>query len=634
MSATSSGEPDLWREAGLAGVAALVLFAAAAVCAHRVPLWIPGVAVAAVGVMATLVTLHRVGEAGWVALYALSAALSALGWVLYALVTTPWSWPAVMSLLVLVIVLGGLYPVARGSHRAKAAAARRQAEYERAMAQARKWPDLLAGLGFKGISLADSAETRAGHTHLLRLPLSGKVTLAALAKAAERIEIAAKLRRGSVRFEAAPGDLAHEVLMHVAEKDILALEVPFPGDLGNLTVNRPFPVGVHEDGQVAEVLFREVAALIIGLRGSGKSNLMNVLIAQLARCVDTVIFMIDNKGGRTARPWLQPWIDERSGRPVIDWVATTREESELMLRTVLDGIKARAESMAGGEKVIPSPRIPAVVLLVEEMAIIFGMGTGPRTSLEGTTNTTLSGLGTEIVRLGRSEAIDPVGIAQRGTVTTIGSGDMKSQFGLRFGLGVATEADARLIFPDDTIAASVLPKLKHQGAGIVGGRDSRPAPVKFYRLTPDRIYEIAEECGNRRPAPDPDLEDAFGDAYRTRWSRQARLLRAGAKVVALPTADPPGSGGDDDVFRAIVEGEFGGDEEVHPSRARMLEFLRKRGVQGATRDLLYRTLKEEGLEVRPETLSRWLAAEERDGHVHRASHGRWKYGPGSGQATG
>ena len=136
--------------------------------------------------------------------------------------------------------------------------------------------------------------------------------------------------------------------MHVAEKDILALTVPYPGDLSDLTVNRPFRIGTYEDGSVCEILYREVKILLIGITGSGKSNLLNVLIAQLGRCVDTVIFMIDQKGGRAALPWIQPWLEGKTPRPVIDWVATNRDESERMLDALLRGIDARAHSGAGG----------------------------------------------------------------------------------------------------------------------------------------------------------------------------------------------------------------------------------------------------------------------------------------------
>ncbi len=481
----------------LASLIAGVVYAAGwiiYVTAARV--WLTGVIAAVAAAAAVIPVLARTGP-GAAAGYTLACALAAGGWLIYAAVASPGTWIAITAAAVLTAALGLLHPAVRRHQRYLAEEARRRAEEERRKADARRWPDLLDGLGHPGIAFRGQAETRSGQTIRLGLPANGKVRYGTLAEAAERIEIAARLRRGAVRVER--GGRADEVFLHVSERDVLAESIPLPGDSQPLTVNRPLPVGLHEDGTACTITLREVAALIVGLRGSGKSNLINVLIAQLSRCADTVIFMIDLKGGRTALPWLRPWLDGRATRPVIDWVATTREEAERMLRAVLRGIDARAHSGAGGEKITPSPVLPAVILIVEEVAVIFGMNSGPRTSLEGTTNATLAGLGAQVTQLGRSEAIDPVLVTQRGAVTMIGSADLKSQCALRIGLGVATEADARLVIPDDLHIAADLARLAHPGSGIVQSRDGRPVPVKFYRLDHDRIAGIAERSG--RPAP-------------------------------------------------------------------------------------------------------------------------------------
>jgi hypothetical protein len=415
----------------------------------------------------------------------------------------------------------------------------------------------------------------------------------------------------------------------VAERDVLAETIPFPHDAQPLTVNRPLPVGLHEDGTVCTVTLREVAALIVGLRGSGKSNLINILIAQLSRCADTMIFMIDLKGGRTALPWLRPWLEGRAARPVIDWVATTRDEAERMLRAVLRGIDARAHSGAGGEKITPSPELPAVILIVEEVAVIFGMNSGPRTSLEGTTNATLAGLGTQVTQLGRSEAIDPVLVTQRGAVTMIGSGDLKSQCALRIGLGVATESDARLIIPDDLHIAADLARLVHPGSGIVQSRDGRPVPVKFYRLDHDRIADIAQRSAPARPPADPVLAAALGADYGQRWSveRAGHLRRAGGLTNGdLSAPSPPQvpvlAGQTYREFAQIAAGL--GNGGAAPARKRMLEILGGTGVMGATPARLLAMLEGEGIAPARQSLDCWLEEEERAGRVQRASHGRWK----------
>ncbi len=113
-----------------------------------------------------------------------------------------------------------------------------------------------------------------------------------------------------------------------------------------------------------------------------------------------------------------------------------------------------------------------------------------------------------------------------------GSADLKSQCALRIGLGVASEADARLIIPDDVQIAADLARLRHPGTGIVQqGKNGRVLPVKFYRIEHEMISQIAERYGRVRPGPDKVLEEALGEDYRTRWSpgRIARIPGVGSR---------------------------------------------------------------------------------------------------------
>ena len=125
-----------------------------------------------------------------------------------------------------------------------------------------------------------------------------------------------------------------------------------------LSIDNPIPIGVYEDGQVCSVTLREMATLIVGLRGSGKSNLLNVLLAQLARCADVLIFAIDLKGGRMAAPWIEPWLDHRTPRPVVDWLATDREEAERMLRALLRAGRPGPGRAAAARRSRPRPVSP------------------------------------------------------------------------------------------------------------------------------------------------------------------------------------------------------------------------------------------------------------------------------------
>ena len=635
--------------AGLAGLAPLAI----AVC---------GLALAVGLVLIALLTAKSLP----ISAYGSACAVVAAGWLAYAALAGRWSWPPAVALLVAAVILIPVYPRLRSRQQQEAERARLAAEAEAAARAQRKWPDLLARIGHKGIRWAGQEPTMAGYLVHLRLPGSGQVTYSALAPATEKLEVAARLRHGSLRFER--GTQAHEVILHVAERDVLAETVTLPAEAGALSITRPIPVGLFEDGQVCALTLREVATLIVGLRGSGKSNLLNVLLAQLARCPDVLVFAIDLKGGRMAAPWIEPWLAGRTSRPVVDWLATDREEAARMLRALERAVQARSRSGSGGEKISPSPRQPAVLLVCDEIAVILGVGTGgPRSSLDGVTNTALARLATQLVMTGRSEAIDLIMATQRGTPTMIGSADLKSQCALRIGLGVASRNDAQLIIPDDAQIATDLARLGHPGTGIVQqGKNGRVLPVKFYRIEHEMISGIAERSGHLRPGPDKLLEEALGEDYRTRWSpaRIARIPGVGTRplvpalaggqqlipieapprpeaVPAAPAqarpspadpdpaapdpADPasPPSGRAQERFAELTASAA--RDAGHPARQRMAALLRSAGVRGITVRGIAEQLAAGGYDVGHQTIQRWLMEEFAAGRVDHASYGRWKW---------
>ena len=194
---------------------------------------------------------------------------------------------------------------------------------------------------------------------------------------------------------------------------------------------------------------------------------------------------------------------------------------------------------------------------------------------------------------------------QRGTVTMTGSADLKSQCALRIGLGVASEADARLIIPDDVRIAADLARLRYPGTGIVQmGKQGRVLPVKFYRIEYDEIGQIAERYGHIRPAPDRLLADALGEDYASRWRRAASI-----PGVARRAMGPAGAPAD----------------QGHPDRRRATGMLRSAGVKGMTVRAIAEQLAAAGRPVAHQTVQRWLTEEAAAGRVENASYGRWKW---------
>jgi S-DNA-T family DNA segregation ATPase FtsK/SpoIIIE len=529
-SAWTGREEAIGFGAGIFAVLALAISAGHGLAVPRWP-WVAGVGVVALA--SCIVARIKAGATSLALWWAVVAVLSGgwLGWARFTdiKVVAPW-----LLLVVGVVALACWLPMVRKrEYRLAEEAAQLAAERER-QAHRNRWPRLLERIGHPGVQLVRQDETESGYVLVLRLAGTGHVTINKLRNDVERLEVAADVRRGSLHFE--EGATARDVLLYVSTRDFLADTIPYVDDGELLSIQNPIPVGRYEDGTVCELTLREVAVLIVGLRGSGKSTLLNVLLAQLVRCVDVLVFCIDMKY-RLVMPWVSGYLEDERNGMAVDWAATDRHEAELMLRAFVRGIEARAAAGVG-EKIEPDPHQPAVFLVIDEIASIFGVGTGPRSSFEGTTNTTLAGIGTDAVRLGRSEAMDLIAASQRGTVTMLGTGDFKSQFPLRIGLRVQNEAEAQAVIPDDQHAAKILASLRHEGTGLVQERDGRNMRVKFFRITPQQVSEIARKYGPMKPGPEDVLAHALGEEYETRWDR-FRTTRKAAVRASRPAPDVP-----------------------------------------------------------------------------------------------
>jgi hypothetical protein len=525
-----------------------------------------------------------------------------------------------------------------------------------------KFEDLLAEVlpEMKGdrVRVVHLEETVAGRVVRLQLPRSGGVTITTLADTARKIEVMLQAQEGAVGFEL--GDHSGDVIMRIRERDGLRDAATLTPELRARTINEPLVMGRQEDGSWLKILFREMHALVVGTTGSGKSNWINVLIAQLASCNDTVIWMIDMKNGRAAKPWFQAWEDGRADAPPIDWVATTREEAWLMMEAVLMAAHVRSKSGIGGNKIIPTPALPEICLLVDETAIIFGAERGTRSELgeDAHTNVQFIRKEEEVLQTGRSEAVVGIFATQRGTNSMAGSGDSKANLTTRVALKPATRDELQYVIPDvPSLAAKQLAYLcQTAGVGLVAQGASVSGITKFLhhdhiegRCGTDHarphcapecpVYRSAVDVGNVRPSLDPMTAGALGEAYANRWRRAAEggVVRVPLAVLQGGRSQRVGIEG----FDEIVSGVRDPERDLHPDRIRYREYLASRGVMGASPKLIWEHLEEQAIAdgrepqengshtVTRECLQRWMREDEGDGIVHNPDMGRWRSGPGS-----
>lgn len=407
-------------------------------------------------------------------------------------------------------------------------------------------PAVLANCGFRGIKGGPVERFEAGRMQKLTLPANGSVTFRSLHAATEKVSIALRAKF-PVRF--VPGDHAAEVIVLILEEDVLAQDQPYPLDRSPKSINQPMSIGKDETGTVQVITFRELSALFVGERGTGKSAFLNSNLAYLTGCVDALVWMIDFKGGRTARPWVQSFLDG-IGKPALDWCAIASDddtrEADWMIMAARAVIAHRSRT-GKGEKVHPSPRQPAIILIVEEASLVTGVGS--------TGNSKRAEVMKQNIVLGRSEAVDGVLVGQRNTVTMIGQGDMKSQLQYIVGLGISKMEEAVRLFGDSVMAREALSYANnddYKGVMLVKAPSFRSVlPIKGWWLDPILIPGLAQTNAEHRPDLEEDAVDyvervlaAAGcpGGYVGRWDRFRDAL-AGVSVAGAETGAGTGAGG-------------------------------------------------------------------------------------------
>lgn len=499
--------PILWAGVAYIGAGVLDLLA------------VPTLYVAAVGagvsLLAPLVTIYK-----RFSFLLMAATTGLLTWTSH---TTPWARNPALAATAGGILFGMIYHALR-NREDKAADADKLAE--KAAGKGR-YIELLETVGVKGLKEASRVPFAAGKTIHLLLPVNGSVTLSKLQDAAEALEIAAARAGLKVTFEFEKGDSPAAVRLHVFDHDVLADTIPLPFDRGPKSINDPIELGLYSTGEVCVVTFREVAALMVGLKGKGKSGLINTHLQHLTGCTDAVVWMLDGKGGETVYPWLQPFLDMVTTKPAINWAAVDEKEYDAVLLAANAVRKYRSAN--GWNRTRPSGSAPAVIVIVEEASVITG------TARYGGSNRVQ--LAQDGVTLGRSSALDWLFATQRATLDMLGSGSMKTNLDVRYGLGVGDAQDARMIFPDGKLARALFrlaDDRKYRGTFLMQAPGTaRVMPAKGYWVDPDVIPSLAECNAQWNAELDRGTADYVHDTlvaagvpggYYGRWDRLCETL--------------------------------------------------------------------------------------------------------------
>jgi hypothetical protein len=511
--------------------------------AHMPPAW--AAVAAGAGLLGTHISGRRreltsatltLRAAGW---------LGAGGWCSWAIADGPWTTWGMGTLLAGALGLGAAMV---GAHHVEAKADQKKADAidalraadldQKAAAVAKEWEERLArvcpGLLVRivGVEHWDSGagysldgECAGGTKWRDFLPYQDNLAADAHLDEGCGVTVSAGANRGAV-------------LIDVSTRNALIADAPYPADYSPLTLNGPVPIGVFRDGTVVAPVMRQRSGLTVGRRGSGKTNLMNLKIANQNRMNDHITWVIDLNGGGLALAWLHAWHQAgRPGKPPIDWVADTPDKALAMVQALLRIAKQRKpgykhlEITANDDKLPVSPQVPGITLNNDEIAELFS----PRARRDPV----LCKVGDTIVQIleiARAVACNIENAALRATQDVVSEPQILKQSALRIGMK-SDEAEMSYLFgwgdkasPDDT---------PYPGCGFIKVDDEPAKPFKAYRITPQQIAEIVVATADQHPELDELSRRAAGEAYERRWENTDHLFGVGpAPVPAEPAAAP------------------------------------------------------------------------------------------------
>lgn len=474
-----------------------------------------------------------------------AAWLGAGAWCSCAIANTPWSHWSLGALIAGTLGLGGAMA---GAHHVEKEAAEKKAEAEaeaqrssldgKRQAVATEWEERIArvcaGTVLRIVGVENWA-TGSGFT-LEGEFAPGGARWKTIVAYADSLAADAQLPEGC-GIEVSPGAHRGAVLINVSTENALIADIDYPVDYSPLTINGPSAIGVHRDGALAEPVMRQRSALIVGRRQSGKTNLMNVQLANQVRMTDNLVWVIDLNGGGLALPWLHAWESlGRPGRPPIDWVADTPAKALAMAEAALRIAKARKpgykkrEIAANDDKLPVDATVPAITMNNDEIAELFSQRARRDEVLRQVGDTLV-----QVLEIARAVAVNILNAALRATQDVVSESQLLKQATLRIGMRSGETEMAYLFGWGDKASPEDAP---YPGCGFMKLDDDPARPVKVYRIKPAQIQDIVKATCDLRPKLDELSARAAGDAYVNRWEGTEHLFGNGPAPAAATVQTP------------------------------------------------------------------------------------------------
>jgi len=498
-------------------------------------------------------------------IYAAVIAMAAGVWIAAATVAGPKH-----RTIQLVLLLGGLtLAIPWWAHRRRRAKVR----VERKLAA---WPEVSRAVGLAGSRFMSAVVDTWGWK--ARFALGRGQTIGDVISRLPAIESALGTYRGAVRAYPTSDNQANRFELRVLDRDPHADAIAWPGP-SVATITEPIDFGPFEDARPCRVLLLRRHALFGGVSGSGKSGGLNVLMGNLAACMDAVIWAIDLKRGMELGPWAA----------CIARLATTPAEARALLADAVAVLEARAAHLAMTGKRIwePAPESPALVIIFDEYAEL--AETVPSAAADADS----------VARRGRAVAVTMIAATQRPTQKAMGQGALRSQMDVRISFRVRERKDADLILGQGMLAAGWhAHTLNAPGKFLISAPEhDSPRRARAYLVTDQAVAETSARHARVRP----ELDDV---------SQQAIAGRAQAQ---------PGDQAGEPAQWHIHDAQGAPERDLEAPDTHLWAALCAADDDGAGIDDL---LRASGMS-RP-TLYRRLAEHVRAGRVTQVSRGRWR----------
>lgn len=422
----------------------------------------------------------------------------------------------------------------------------------------------------------DAWDNAAGENYVLDAADAG-VTPDDINRARDRIAARLRLKNGC-GVEAIQGVDRGQIILAVSKVDKIRDDQPFPEGVEQRTIYNGIPIGVYRDGNQVHIRLRESSVFLWGQKRSGKTSTLYEIIAMLCQCTDTMIWVIDLGGGGVALPFLYPYAEGKTDRPVIDWVATTVDEAKLMVDFAYEIAVFRKQFYKHKKRkakltLLPlDAELPQIIIVIDEGAEI--MGQNPTMTYEA--KEVRSQL-EQIVRVAGDSGVNVIFSGLAATQEVIDR-MIKEQLAIRIGMRCTSSAE--LAYGFDGEYGLNPADVPYQGSGFVKPSHEEGIRVfKAFKIEVEEMEEIATVTADWRPEMDEPSASlpAHAKIYKERWVRTQHLLQdedgnllvdvaahgrpavAVADRPAAPTSDAPappaGGGGGDGIDWASAGGQ-------------------------------------------------------------------------------